>query len=638
MTDQVNRDAELRGKSKRAISEKPIKGKKKFSGWVLKSKTFRQLKILVSYLPSERIKGLVALLLLSVTLGIVDLVFVGMLARLVGALSGSKLDDRIPQIVVFGGDRVDQGIWVAGLAIGLVWLSMLMRYATAWIQSMISAQIWADYGEKIYANILLQPYEYFQNQNSAHLLARLNRILNKISDDLVLPMLTVASNGLTVSVLTLGTVIAFGLPALAIFGFMFGAYSLASYVVVKPLRFASEQKLSFALRVSSLLMESTRSIRDVQLYSAETFYIRKFEKIGKKGKRYDRISKLLPEIPRFIIEPAGITFLFIVALLPGLLQGSSGFRVEDTIPTLTAVMFATLKLSSPFQAIFRAINKLRGGLPDINDAIQLLKLKPARRLLHSEGVMTPEGVMARSSVRLDKVWYRYPESQDWVLRDVSISVPVGSRIALVGATGGGKTTAAHVLLSLLSPQRGRLLIDGIQLEETEQPAWQACCSIVPQNISLLDASIRSNIAFGVNESMIDDEMIWNALEMAQLAEFVAELPYGVYTLVGDDGMRLSGGQRQRLALARAFYKRSQVLVLDEATSSLDNKTESDVLEALELVGRRCTTLVIAHRLSTIRYCDRIYEFEKGRIKAHGNYDDLQQRSDTFRTLVELQDG
>ena len=155
---------------------------------------------------------------------------------------------------------------------------------------------------------------------------------------------------------------------------------------------------------------------------------------------------------------------------------------------------------------------------------------------------------------------------------------------------------------------------------------------------LLDASVRANVAFGVDDAGIDEDVFWDCLEMAQLAEFVSDLPFGAFTRIGEDGMRLSGGQRQRLALARAFYKRAKVLVLDEATSALDNKTESDVMESLELIGRRCTTIVIAHRLSTIRFCDRIYEFSQGRVVASGTYDELKDRSRSFEELVNLQDG
>ncbi len=623
-------DGGLHGFHQRPPQKTPLK--------LLNSQTLHQLRDLLSYLPGQRLRGLVVLLVVSLVVGLLDLVFIGLLARLVGALSGSRLADRIPQILVFGGNRADQGIWIAVLVIALVWLSMALRYGASLIQSFLSAQIWADYGNRIYANVLLQPYEYFQTQNTAHLLARLNRILGRISDDLILPLLTVVSNALSVSVLTVGIVFSFGWPALLIFVFLFGAYTLSSQLIAPPLRFAAKQKLNFSLRVNSLLMESTRSIRDVQLYGAEPYYLERFEAIGVRGKKYDRLTKLLPEIPRYVIEPAGITVLFVVGLLPALLQGDSGKVLRDALPTLAAIMFAALKLSAPIQAIFRSVNKLRGGLPDISDALMLLELKPRRRLLSDAATPTPSGVLPRATIRLDQVWYRYPQSDDWVMRGVSLTVPVGSRVALVGATGGGKTTAAHLLLGLLQPQQGSLMLDGIPVTSDELPAWQACCAIVPQNIALLDASIRSNVAFGIDDHCIEDDRVWEALEMAQLDDFVAELPYGFYTVVGEDGMRLSGGQRQRLALARAFYKRAKVLILDEATSALDNKTENDVLEALELVGRRCTTVVIAHRLSTIRYCDRIFEFEKGCVKASGTYQLLQERSDTFRRLVALQDG
>ena len=608
------------------------------SAKLLNSQTLSQLSQLLAYLPRQRLRGLVLLLGVSLLVGLFDLVFVGLLARLVGAMSGSRLADKIPNVFVFGGSEADQGLWIAGLLIGLVWITMALKYGTALIQSLLSAQIWADYGERIYANVLLQPYEYFQTQNTAHMLARLNRILSRISDDIVLPILTLASNILSVTVLTVGIVVAFGWRALFIFAFLFAAYSLSSLMITPPLRFATKQKLLFSVRVNSLLLESTRSIRDVQLYGAEGHYLRQFEAIGTRGKKFDRISKLLPDVPRYLIEPAGITVLFLVGLLPALLHRDASRIIKDAVPTLAAIMFAGLRLSAPIQAIFRSINKLRGGLPDITDALQLLQLQPKRQLLGGSATPTPSGVMPRTSIRLENAWYRYPQSKDWVIQEVNLTVPVGSRVALVGQTGGGKSTAAHLLLGLLQPQQGQLLLDGIPVTASELPAWQACCAIVPQNIVLLDASVRANVAFGIDEEAIDHDAVWEALEMAQLNEFVSELPYGIYTLVGEDGMRLSGGQRQRLALARAFYKQAKVLILDEATSALDNKTENDVLEALELVGRRCTTVVIAHRLSTIRYCDRIFEFERGRIKAAGDYQVLQGRSDTFRQLVALQEG
>jgi len=168
------------------------------------------------------------------------------------------------------------------------------------------------------------------------------------------------------------------------------------------------------------------------------------------------------------------------------------------------------------------------------------------------------------------------------------------------------------------------------------PAWQANCALVPQDIQLLDASIRENVAFGCDPDDLDDEQIWAALEAAQFDDVVSSMPYGLFTMIGENGIKLSGGQRQRLSLARAFYRDAKVLVLDEATSSLDNKTEYDVMQALDLVGRRCTTIVIAHRLSTVRKCDRIFEVDNGRIKAAGDYETLCRLSDSFREMTQFE--
>ena len=230
----------------------------------------------------------------------------------------------------------------------------------------------------------------------------------------------------------------------------------------------------------------------------------------------------------------------------------------------------------------------------------------------------------------------YPGSERSVLREVNIDIRVGSRVAFVGPSGSGKTTAANILLSLLHPHQGNLILDGIPLLDSEIFSWHKCCAKVPQSIQLLSESVVANVAFGETPQEIDENKVWDSLTAAQLNEFVSELPYGIYSPIGDNGISLSGGQRQRLALARAFYRQARFLILDEATSALDNQTESEVIQSLDIIGRRCTTLVIAHRLSTIVKCDRIYEFSNGRIVASGNFDQLREISPSFRDMIELQ--
>ena len=244
--------------------------------------------------------------------------------------------------------------------------------------------------------------------------------------------------------------------------------------------------------------------------------------------------------------------------------------------------------------------------------------------------------MPRRLIQLKDVSFSYRRSEKLVVDAVNLSIPIGSRFALVGRTGSGKTTIAHLLLGLLQPSSGQLMLDGIPVSAQDLPAWQANCALVPQDIRLFDGSIRDNVAFGMDNDLIDDEDIWTALKTAQFDDVVAQMPYGLYTMIGENGVKLSGGQRQRLALARAFYRGAKVLVLDEATSALDNRTEHDVLQALDLVGRRCTTIVIAHRLSTVKKCDRIVEIENGRIHAQGDFVSLCERSESFRDMYRIE--
>ncbi|MFM9048308.1 MAG: ABC transporter ATP-binding protein [Cyanobium sp.] len=600
----------------------------------LQSQTWDQLQLLLRELPTRRMGLLGLVLLASVFQGLMDMLLVALIARIVGLLAGAKLQDRIPQIYFFGGDLLDQAGWLFALLISFFWFTSAVRFSVALMESMLSAAIWADLVNKVYENLVLQRYDYFREQRTAHLSERFNRILNRVSVAVITPLIRIASDALSVVVLLVGVVFFLGLQTLLIFVLMLGAYILASRLITPYLRLASKQKIRYSRRVNLILMESLRSMREVQLYSAERFFIDRLARDGEVGKRYDRLSKLLPDVPRYLIEPAGVTVLFAVTLAPAFLSGDTD-RIRQAAPMLAAILLTLLRISAPLQSLFRSINKLRGGLPEIQDALELLRIKPDRLLLSSPGVPSPDGVMPRRFIQLVDVTFRYGSSQQNVLTDVNITIPIGSRIALVGRTGSGKTTLAHILLGLFRPTHGELNLDGVPLTEEEIPAWQANCALVPQDIRLLDASIRENVAFGQDADSIDDDSVWAALEGAQFAEYVSEMPYGLFTMIGENGVRLSGGQRQRLCLARAFYRNAKVLVLDEATSALDNKTEHDVLQTLDLVGRRCTTIVIAHRLSTVKKCDRIFEVHRGRIQASGDFETLLSISQSFREMTML---
>lgn len=602
---------------------------------LIKSQTYRQLIELLGYLPKQRLLELRLLVPVSIIPGLIDLLSVGVIARLMGALVGHPLEDRVPGVKVFGGNSTDQSLWLILIFVLLSWLASFSKLGLQFLQQRLTARVWIDLSNLIHANVLAQNYEYHLNRSTAKLSTMLLSHIKKTSNSVVNPLLRMVGAVFSVLLLCFGVLVIGRWSALLLILALLVSYLLISQLTTPYLRHNNKQKLRLESRTAHILLESLGSIRDIKLTASEDHFRTAFVKTGERAKSHSWSSELLPIVPRMLIEPLGITLIFAIGAVPPLLRGDRS-DVIAILPFLASLSVAALRLTPPLQEFFSSLTQLRGGIAVIDSTLEYLRLPTGKPRLGDYGVPSAAGVFPSRTIALKDVWYSYPNSSDWVLKGVDLTIPVGSRVAFVGATGSGKTTTAQILLALLFPSKGELCLDGIAVSDVDVPAWQACCAQVPQFINLLDASVLENVAFGKHEDEVDQAEAWAALEAAQLDEFVSELPYGLHTPIGENGLQLSGGQRQRLALARSFYRRSRFLLLDEATSALDNRTEHEIIEALEVIGRRCTTVVIAHRLSTVMRCDRIYEFEAGRVKASGTFEELKSRSDTFRDLARLE--
>lgn len=395
----------------------------------------------------------------------------------------------------------------------------------------------------------------------------------------------------------------------AVLGLMAVCLGLFLFISKKVSTKLGEENQRYNALLFQWINQSLGGIKEVKVLQREEFFIDSYRKNYKKLIRGARINELLSAVPRYIMEAVCITGL-LVAVIIKMFFGFAGKEVSDFIPQLAVFAVASFQLLPAIGKMNAFANSIMYCLPSLdmiyNDLREIEKmpenLQPAKR----EGKKRT----FQNGIHVEHVTYQYPGAERPVLKDVDINIPIGSTVALIGASGAGKTTLADIILGLLPPCEGRIMADDMNVYD-DLAEWHRHLGYIPQSIYLSDDTIRNNIAFGIPEAEIDEKKIKAALEKAQLTEFVDSLEKGADTFVGDRGVRLSGGQRQRIGIARALYHDPDILVLDEATSALDNETEQAVMEAIESLQGTKTMIIIAHRLTTIRNADAIYEIGEG---------------------------
>ena len=319
-------------------------------------------------------------------------------------------------------------------------------------------------------------------------------------------------------------------------------------------------------------------------------------------------SAFLANSPRYFIEAFGLCLIASIAYITSRSNAFSG----EFIPILGAIALGTQKLLPTSQVIYSSWATLTANKDTFISVLNLLDLE-----VKQVGLYKKNNYLNFDNIIFDKVSFRYSDENNYVIKNLSFSIKKGERIGFIGTTGSGKTTTVDLLMTLLSPSKGNILLDNKDLNADLDMKlildWRSKIAHVPQNVFLTDGSIKENIAFGVPTDEIDYKKVKNCAKKARISNFIESLPNRYRTKVGERGAKLSGGQIQRIAIARAFYNDSSVLIFDEATSALDTQTEKSIMESIEKLNQNLTIIIIAHRISTLYKCDRIFEFEKGKL-------------------------
>jgi ABC-type multidrug transport system fused ATPase/permease subunit len=300
-----------------------------------------------------------------------------------------------------------------------------------------------------------------------------------------------------------------------------------------------------------------------------------------------------------------------------------GSQAESVFITLGIFGLAALRLMPAVTQVSNSLVSLRGSQFAVEQMYADLMLADStdRKAWDLQQESDPAITKGEefSSIEFNDVSFRYEGAATTALKNIDMKIDRGQSVGIIGRSGAGKTTLVDLMLGLLIPSEGEICIDGVPMDQ-DLASWRSWMAYIPQEIFIMDESIRQNIALGIPENQIDDEKLMQVISEVQLEELINELPDGTATVVGEHGTRLSGGQRQRVAIARALYHDREVIIMDEATAALDNETEEEIIKAIDTVKGKKTLVIIAHRLTTLRHCDAIYRFEKGRLAESGSYD------------------
>lgn len=442
--------------------------------------------------------------------------------------------------------------------------------------------------------------------------------INTIADFLVLVILGV---GLTVVD-----------PLIALLTFlMFGAVGLTIFLV------SNNRATKLGARNSKLMIKSDErtsevlhSYREIVVRNRQEFYARELGKIRMDLANTLAEIQFLPQVSKYIIEITMVVGGLLICAIQFKLQGAT-----HAVATLGVFLVASTRIAP-------AVMRIQQGATGIKSNLSVAK--PTLDLIHSLGTVKPVDSSSDSfdiihagfkpGIQINKVSFKFPNSQRYSLQDVSINVEPGSRVAIVGPSGAGKTTLIDILLGLHIPSEGSVFISGVP-PLSSMKTWPGAIGYVPQDVVLSQGTIRENILLGYPNEMISDHMIWDALQAAQIDGFVKSLPRGLDSYVGERGSGLSGGQRQRLGIARALVTNPRLLILDEATSSLDIATEYDLTKTILEFDKSITVIVVAHRLSTIRDSDVIFFLEQGKLLASGNFQELRNTVPNFEHQVKI---
>jgi ATP-binding cassette, subfamily B, bacterial PglK len=507
----------------------------------------------------------------------------------------------------------------------LLVLSLIIKSLTTYLQLRFALYHEFKLGKRLVEGYLNQPYKWFLNRNSAEISKSILSEVSAVVNGCLMPMIALITQfAVAISIILLLILVD---PKISlIIGTVFIlAYTILYKSVSKYLHKLGTQRTKDNEQRFTIVSEAFGAFKEVKVSGIEDFFVDRFIKPAKSYAKNEASASIIRQLPRYGLELIAFGGMLLVIL--NLISKNGGFF--DAIPILALYVFAGYRLMPAIQQIYSSLTQLKFIGP-VLDSIY----KDISNLENKVKNIDEKKIEFKKMISFEKISYTYPNESIPAIKDLDLKIPCKKKIGIIGVTGSGKTTVVDLILGLLKPQNGFLKIDDLLINDQNKRSWQSIVGYVPQQIYLSDDTIAANIAFGINKDEINYKNIEEVAKMANLHKFVSEdLKNGYQTIVGERGVRLSGGQRQRIGIARALYRKPELLIFDEATNALDNITEKSVLESIKQIENNITIIMIAHRLNTVRNCDNIFLLEKGNLIAQGSYDELLRKNSSFYKMA-----
>jgi len=492
----------------------------------------------------------------------------------------------------------------------------------------LSFAVGADISIDIYSRTLYQEYAIHISRNSSEVI---NGVVSKtatVVGGILKPALTLISSiilllfimGLLLSIDANIAIIAF-----VGFGSLYGGVVLFTR---KKLNKNSQVVGYESTQVVKALQEGLGGIRDVLIGNSQKFYCNLYRNADLRLRKSLGSNTFIAGSPKYVMESVGMVLIAILAYAITSQQGG----IETTIPVLGSLALGAQKMLPVLQQAYSSYSRIKGSKASFQDVLKFLEQPLPKYALavagsgscfnSSPSSNTTPCALFNNRILLKNISFRYAKETPWILKDINLEIIKGERVGFIGATGSGKSTILDIIMGLLSPSSGNFVVDSENVTIKNKTSWQTCIAHVPQHVYLSDSTITENIAFGIAKEEINQKQVEEAAKQAKISEVIKGLSSKYQTIVGEGGVSLSGGQRQRIGIARALYKKANVLIFDEATSALDNDTEFAVMDAIEGLEKDLTIIFVAHRLTTLKSCDRIIKLENGVIDYIGTYQEI----------------